>query len=63
MENIQQDASSSIPNPTTTMKRLIPLLTILLLAACHKPEAPHSTAADLPSIAVKVQAAKELGQK
>lgn len=40
------------------MKRLIPLLTILLLAACHKPEAPHSTAADLPSIAVKVQAAK-----
>ena len=45
------------------MKRLIPLLTILLLAACHKPEAPHSTAADLPSIAVKVQAAKELGQK
>jgi RND family efflux transporter MFP subunit len=40
------------------MKRLLPLFTLFVVAACGKHERTQTTAASLPSVAVKVQAAK-----
>ena len=40
------------------MKRLLPLLPLLVLAACGKHESTPQNAAPLPSVMVKVQTAK-----
>ena len=40
------------------MKRLLPLIPLLVLSACSRPEPTHSEGASLPSLAVGVQPAR-----
>ena len=40
------------------MKRLLPLIPLLVLSACSRPESPHPEGASLPSLAVGVQLAR-----